>query len=101
MIGNRGGPGGSVAARPELRRDLGVMKIRKHDKIKQKRRNRAFPKMMSICTFLKYWIIIYICTFIVDKNRVMDPNNTMFSRVPLHYKMSKNQFSVKLSLCCE
>ncbi|KAF2604239.1 hypothetical protein F2Q70_00028868 [Brassica cretica] len=48
MMGNRGGPGGSFAAPRELLRDLTVVKIRKHDKIKQKKRSRACPEMMSI-----------------------------------------------------
>lgn len=50
MMGSRGGPGGDGATLRELR-DLAVIKIRKHDTIKQKRRNRASPEMISIIFF--------------------------------------------------
>ena len=51
MIGSRGGPGGVAAASKDFLLDLVVQMIRKHDKIKQKRRNRACPKMNSILFF--------------------------------------------------
>lgn len=35
MIGNRGGPGGSMADREELCRNLTEVKIKKNDRIKQ------------------------------------------------------------------
>ena len=41
-------PGGVAAASKDFLLDLVVQMIRKHDKIKQKRRNRACPKMNSI-----------------------------------------------------
>lgn len=53
MMGSRGGPGGVAAAvRDFLRMDLVVEMIKKHDKIKQTKRNRVFPNSMSIYFFV-------------------------------------------------
>lgn len=52
IMGSRGGPGGVAAAvRDFLRLDLVVEMIKKHDKIKQPKRSRVFPNMMSIYFF--------------------------------------------------
>ena len=49
MIGKPGGPGGSMADRVEFRRNLTMVKINKHGRIKQKGNNRFSE---TICIFV-------------------------------------------------
>ena len=69
MIGKRGGPGGSIADRVEFRRNLTMVKIKKHGSIKQKGNNR-FSETICIfvfsvdrnCTKLSIYIILLVST---------------------------------------